>query len=144
MDRTRKTLIVLVIALIPATAGFSGDHSKPIPDPMVGTWSLEGRSACKERDADRVVFRQDGTFQNQRRGRVEALGYWELEDDQLHLHALTSPAFLDDRLAHFAGSFHYLKIRGLITEGSSRELRVVASYGDQMEELEFHRCSTKD
>ena len=83
---------------------------------LLGKWAIDATD-CSDSSSEFVIFRDSGALENVRGGKLEAAGFWKLEDDIMKIHIVASPAFFhDDRedavdLKAFEGEYLAFRIR---------------------------------
>ena len=92
--------ILMVVAIATATLGicFAAQAADLSLSYLEGHWSFDGPDKCGVADADYLKINGNGTFETGLEGEVKALGFLQIEDDILHLHMITSPAFFGVRM----------------------------------------------
>ena len=103
-------LAVPTFAVALASAAFAQDPTDEIP--LEGTWAIGDAQACDDPTSERLTFDASGTFTAEQGGEPTATGFWQLADDKLDLHMVSSPAFFDDQLQPFVGQVHLLLCPG--------------------------------
>lgn len=143
---------VLTIAVLGVQLGFAalaggGSADELAGDYLPGVWAMGSAEACAANSGERLDFAADGTFTGSLHGSPTVAGFWQLADDELELHMVTSPAFFDDpatdaddALASHAGQYTYYYAKGLMFDIEPDAFRVVANMGDQMQGADLFRC----
>ena len=110
-------------------------------DYLVGRWASGETANCTNPAQEQTEFRADGTFATVYGGRALAVGFWQVQDDKIDMHILSTeaslPASVRDALP---GDYHTLHVRGLafdITEGG---FRMVQSIAGELRGLNLVRC----
>lgn len=131
-----------LIALIAATgmAGVAAAADTISADYLIGTWSLDGASACGQPDLEHVVFDRDGGFRSYRRGQLEAAGFWHLETNDLAFHVVSSAARLNPELAEYVGYYSMAEIDTLPTKVERDRFELVVRVGPRMNHWKLDRC----
>ena len=59
---------------------------------LLGKWVIQG-TACSDSGSEFVIFRDSGAVEAVRAGKLEAAGFWEIDDEIVVFHVTASPAF---------------------------------------------------
>ncbi len=108
---------------------------------LTGKWEINSDGACGKEDAEKLIVHDNATFEYGRRGKVEAVGFWRIEDDMVVFDMLTSPAFFQD-IASELKALHphaFIPCR-LCRSTCSRTSSVRSPNDDQMSKLTLQRC----
>lgn len=132
-------LAVPTFAVALASTAFAQDSSDEIP--LEGTWAIGDAQACDDQTTERLTFNADGTFTAEQGGEPTATGFWQLADDKLDLHMVSSPAFFDDQLQPSAGGYAYYYAQALLFDYEQQSLRMVAYMAGQLQGANLARCS---
>jgi len=111
-------------------------------DYLHGRWVIDEQN-CSSPDSEYFEFRKNSTFESTRAGKAEIVGFWELNEDILELHMVTSPAFFDDihrALVGFKGMFNYYKVRMVIFNTKKQSFEAIGVLGDEMKRATAVRC----
>ena len=130
-------LVVLSIFWVPWA--IAGDLSA---DYLYGRWVIDEQN-CSSPDSEYFEFRKNGTFESTRRGETEIVGFWELNEDILKLHMVTSPAFFDDihrALVGFKGQYNYFQVRMVIFNTDQNSFEAFGVLGDEIKRATAERC----
>ena len=57
---------------------------------LLGKWAIDATD-CSDSSSEFVIFRDSGALENVRGGKLEAAGFWKLEDDIMKIHIVASP-----------------------------------------------------
>jgi hypothetical protein len=109
---------------------------------LAGRWELNAPD-CGGKDSEFLVFRDDGIFENGRRGKTEALGFWQVADDVITLEMLSSPAFFKDiapELSAYNGQYGYFNVRAVTFGVEKDRFGMVAVMADQISKITARRC----
>ena len=130
-------LVVLSIFWVPWA--IAGDLSA---DYLYGRWVIDQQN-CSSPDSEYIEFRKNGTFESTRTGNAEIVGFWELNEDILKLHMVTSPAFFDDihrALVGFKGQYNYFLVRMVIFNTDQNSFEAFGVLGDEIKRATAERC----
>jgi len=86
-------VVLLMVFAVPLAHG--ADLS---PKYLHGRWVIDEKN-CSSSEAEYIVFRENGTFENTRNGKAEIVGFWQISGNlkgAVSLHMVTSPAFFHD------------------------------------------------
>jgi hypothetical protein len=106
---------------------------------LVGTWSTGAVAACTDPNAERSVFRADGTFATERNGKAVAVGFWELADDKLAMHVLADNNTVPE-LDPLDADYGYYVVRALVFDVADDTFRMVQSIGTHLQGVNAVRC----
>jgi hypothetical protein len=112
------------------------------PEYFYGRWAIDAQD-CSSPDTEYYEFQKKGTFEVTRTGQTEIIGFWEVKNDTMELHMLTSPAFYTDlhsAMAEFQGQFHYYPAKMLIFNIQKDSFEVFGLIGDQLDRASAVRC----
>ena len=94
-----------------------------------GSWVVN-ETSCGSTSAEFIVFDKNGTFKGSRDGKAEIVGFWNLKDDYIDLHMVTSPAFFKDihkDMVKFEDSYGYFPGRLLIFNQQNKSFLLITS-----------------
>ena len=134
----RSTLIIACTAAL--LAGVASAAERVTPDYLVGTWSLDGKTACGTPNFEHIVFDRDGGFRNYRRGRLLSAGLWHMGDEYLEFHIVSGAAKHNPELKEFLGYFSMASIDAMETKVEKNRLELAVKLGDKMAHWELDRC----
>jgi hypothetical protein len=145
MPKRTVAFLTVPIFLAMASAAFAqdppGEVQDEIPDGYLeGTWAIGDAGACDDATTEHLTFDADGTFTAVQGGAPTATGFWNLVDDKLDLHMVSSPVFFDDRLEPFTGQYTYYYAQALVFDYEDQTFRMVASMGGQLRGANLARC----
>jgi hypothetical protein len=89
---------------------------------------------------EHITFDANGTFTTVQGGKPTATGFWQLTDDKLDLHMVSSPAFFDDQLRPFTGQYTYYYAQALLFDIEDQAFRMVAYLAGQLRGANLGRC----
>jgi hypothetical protein len=122
-----------------ASAAFAQDPTDEIP--LEGTWAIGDAQACEDSTSERLTFDANGTFTAEQGGEPTAAGFWQLADDKLDLHMVSSPAFFDDQLQPSTGQYTYYYAQALLFDYEGQSFRMVAYMAGQLQGANLARCT---
>ena len=135
------SFITLLSFCIPAWASELAD------DYLLGQWVING-TGCSDPDSELAIFRESGAVESVRAGKLEAAGFWEIDDDILIVHVVASPEFFhDDRkeaagLKAFEGNYQAFRIRIVPFDLEPDQFGAIGLLGEQINGAVFKRCKT--
>ena len=109
-----KFIFAIVAALLVISAAPRANGANLSPKYLHGRWVIDAKN-CSSSEAEYMLFRENGTFENTRDGKAEIVGFWEISGklkDAVLLHVVTSPAFFHDimpALKQHQGMFDYFQ-----------------------------------
>jgi hypothetical protein len=141
MVERNALVLALALAVMGAVsgvgaAGLDGKY-------LAGKWEINTDGHCGGKDAEYIVFRNNGTFENGRSGKAESVGFWGIEDDVLRLHMISSPAYFADiaqELKSYEGAYGYFLVKAVTFDMQKDSFGAVAVLGEQMNKLSAVRC----
>src|SRR5215204_5849274 len=111
------------------------------PEFLAGRWTTGPVQNCTRAEHEQTVFRTDGTFATEHRGKALAVGFWQVTDDQLDMHILTTEASLAPAMQEqLPGDYHALHIKGLVFDVSDNSFRMVQNISGELQGLDLVRC----
>jgi hypothetical protein len=141
LKRSVAFLAVPTFAVALISAAFAQDPTDEIPEGYLeGTWGVGGAEACGAEGTEHMTFNADGTFTTVQGGQPTAAGFWQLADDKLDLHMVSSPAFFDDQLQPFTGQYTYYYAQALLFDIADKAFRMVAYMAGQLRGANLSRC----
>jgi len=134
-------LAVMIVALGSTAWAQQAPVLEEIPDGyLAGTWVVGGVDACGAATTEHITFDANGSFTAVQTGQPTALGFWQLVDDKLDLHMVSSPAFFGDHLQPFAGQYAYYPAQALLFDIQEQAFRMVAYMNGQLRGANLARC----
>ena len=112
------------------------------PAYLEGRWTTGAVESCKAAEHEQTVFRKDGTFATEFKGKALAVGFWTVTDeDQLDMHILSTEASLPQQLADaLPGDYHALHVKGLVFDVTDNTFKMVQSIAGDVRGLDMVRC----
>ncbi len=141
----RGKVCVVSLWVIVVMWGFSGASAAVMaPDHLHGKWVLGvSEQTCGAPNAEYFIFRDNGTFEAGRADRAEAVGFWQLGEETVQLHFVSSFGFYHDiaaELKDMQGQFHYLASKLLFFNVEDDRFDVVGVLEDQAQKGIAIRC----
>jgi len=109
---------------------------------LTGKWEINADGACGKADAEKLIVHDNATFEYGRRGKIEAVGFWRLEQNVVVFEMLTSPAYFQDianELKDYTRHEVY-SMQMMPLDMQQDQFSAVASIDDQMSRLVLQRC----
>jgi hypothetical protein len=139
--RSVAFLVVPAFTVALASAAFAQDPPDEIPEGYLeGTWAIGDAQACDDESIEHLTFDANGTFAAVQGGAPTATGFWNLVDDKLDLHMVSSPAFFSDQLQPFDGQYAYYYAQALVFDYEDQAFRMVAYMAGQLRGANLARC----
>jgi hypothetical protein len=132
---------ILAVLLGSAAWAQQAPVMEEIPDGyLTGTWGIGSLEACGAPTTELITFDASGSFGAAQGGQPTGLGFWQLNDDQLDLHMVSSPAFFGDHLQPFSGQYGYYRVQALLFDIQEHAFRMVAYMNGQLRGANLVRC----
>lgn len=138
----RKNLLMLYSLL--ALTGFLSNINAAELDAayLTGKWEINSEGTCGKENAEKLIVHDNATFEYGRRGKIEAVGFWRIEQDVVTFEMLTSPAYFQDianELKDYTRHEVY-SMQMMPLDMQQDQFSAVASVDDQMSRLVLQRC----
>jgi hypothetical protein len=145
LERFVAFLAVPVFAVAFSAAAFAQNQPQEaedeIPDGYLeGTWAIGDAGACDNPTTEHLTFDANGTFTAEQGDESTAVGFWNLVDDKLDLHMVSSPAFFGDQLQPYSGQYAYYNVQALVFDYEEQSFRMVAYMAGQLRGANLARC----
>ncbi|MFL5338287.1 MAG: hypothetical protein ACJ8H8_35250 [Geminicoccaceae bacterium] len=136
---SRHWLAGLIGMVLAAPAAMAATFA---PDYLEGRWTTGSVEGCTRAEHEQTVFRKDGTFATEHKGKALAVGFWAITDeDQLEMHILTSEASLPQELQDaLPGDYHALQVKSLVFDVGDNAFKLVQSINGDVQGLDMVRC----
>ena len=140
-----KKIIFCLILLQSASISYAGkaEAGELSVNYLKGSWALDSKKQCNVTDKEYFIFRANGTFENGRAGKVEATGFWHIDDYIVQLHMVTSPGFyanVNEQMKEFQDLFVYVPARLVTTDIQPDRFDGVGVLGQEIKKATFFRC----
>jgi hypothetical protein len=128
----------LIGAMAPATAVSAATLS---PEYLEGRWTTGTVEDCARAEHEQTVFRKDGTFATEHGGKALAVGFWQVDDDRIEMHILSTEGSLPKPLQDaLPGDYHALQVKGLVFDVTDTGFRMVQAIEGEVRGLQMVRC----
>jgi hypothetical protein len=107
---------------------------------LVGTWALDD-DQCGQEKSELITFRKTGVVESTRGGRVEAVGFWKLNNDTIQMSVLAPPAVFHEKLKDVEG-YHPFNITVVAFDITGESFGGVGLLAEQVRRAKFTRCKT--
>jgi len=143
--KMRGKLLVFSFLLMIGICFSSGVNAAEMaPEYLQGNWAIgTTEQKCGAADSEYFIFDKNGTFEAGRSGKAEAVGFWQIADDRVHLDFISSGAFFQDirgELKDFANQFDYLKVELIPFNVKENRFEAVGLLGEQSNKGIAVRC----
>lgn len=138
--------ISLVITSLFASLAFAANAraASLTNETLVGNWVVnEGK--CTDANAEFLIFQKNGAVESIRDGKLDALGFWTLSDDNIDVDVLAPPSFFKERFKELKDAsvgyqqFHITIAAFDIAADSFQGIGVLA---EQVRRGKFARCKS--
>ena len=141
----RGKLLVFNVLVMASMCFYSAAHAADmVPEYLHGNWVIgTTEQKCGAADSEYFMFDKNGTFEAGRSGKAEAVGFWQIADDRVHLDFISSGAFFQDicaELKDFANQFDYLKVELIPFNVKENRFEAVGLLGEQSNKGIAVRC----
>ena len=111
---------------------------------LIGNWVVnEGK--CTDANAEFLIFQKNGAVESMRDGKLDALGFWTLSDDNLGLDVLAPPSFFKERFKELKdASVGYQQFHVTIAafDIAADSFQGIGVLGEQVRRGKFARCKS--
>ena len=113
------------------------------PGYLEGRWTTGSVEACTRAEHEQTVFRKDGTFATEHKGKALAVGLLEhhrrgpARDADPDHRGLPAAGRWPDALP---GDYHALHVKGLVFDVGDNAFKMVQSIGGDVQGLDMVRC----
>ena len=111
---------------------------------LVGNWVVnEGK--CTDANAEFLIFQKNGAVESMRDGKLDALGFWTLSDDNIGVDVLAPPSFFKERFKELKdASVGYQQFHVTIAafDIAADSFQGIGVLGEQVRRGKFARCKS--
>ena len=108
---------------------------------LVGNWVVnEGK--CSDGNAEFLIFRKNGAVESVRNGKLDAVGFWTLSDDNISLDVLAPPSFFKDveELKDTPIGYQQFHLTIAAFDIAADSFQGIGMLGEQVRRGKFTRC----
>ncbi|MBW1786668.1 MAG: hypothetical protein JRK53_08655 [Deltaproteobacteria bacterium] len=111
----RKLLVFCLSAMLMICFSSSAVAAEMEAGYLHGNWAIGTKEqTCGDPRSEYFIFRENGTFEAGRSNKAEAVGFWRIAGDVVHLDFVSSGGFFQDihaELKSLQDQFHYFNVR---------------------------------
>ena len=141
MTKSRSLIAAAAIAATMICGPATAQQAQPasLTDAsLVGKWAVN-LGKCSEANAEFITFGGNGAVESMRDGRADAVGFWRLENDKIHLSVLAPPGRFDEKLKDVQG-YYAFDILIATFNVTADGFEGVGLLGEQVRYGKFTRC----
>jgi hypothetical protein len=138
--------ISLVITSLLASVAFAVNAGAAsfTNETLVGKWVVnEGK--CTDANAEFLTFQKNGAVESMRDGKLDALGFWTLSDDNISVDVLAPPSFFKERfkeLKDVSVDYQQFHITIAAFDIAADSFQGIGVLGEQVRRGKFARCKS--
>ena len=111
---------------------------------LVGNWVVnEGK--CTDANAEFLIFQKNGAVESMRDGKLDALGFWTLSDDNIDVDVLAPPSFFKERFKELKDAsvgYQQFHITIAAFDIAADSFQGIGVLGEQVRRGKFARCKS--
>ena len=111
---------------------------------LVGKWVVnEGK--CTDANAEFLIFQKNGAVESIRDGKLDALGFWTLSDDNIDVDVLAPPSFFKERFKELKDAsvgYQQFHITIAAFDIAADSFQGIGVLGEQVRRGKFARCKS--
>ena len=111
---------------------------------LVGKWVVnEGK--CTDANAEFLIFQKNGAVESMRDGKLDALGFWTLSDDNIDVDVLAPPSFFKERFKELKDAsvgYQQFHITIAAFDIAADSFQGIGVLGEQVRRGKFARCKS--
>jgi hypothetical protein len=111
---------------------------------LVGKWVVnEGK--CTDANAEFLIFQKNGAVESMRDGKLDALGFWTLSDDNIGVDVLAPPSFFKERFKELKDAsvgYQQFHITIAAFDIAADSFQGIGVLGEQVRRGKFARCKS--
>ena len=138
--------ISLVVTLLFASLTFAVNAvaASLTNETLVGKWVVnEGK--CTDANAEFLIFQKNGAVESIRDGKLDALGFWTLSDDNIDVEVLAPPSFFKERFKELKDAsvgYQQFHITIAAFDIAADNFQGIGVLGEQVRRGKFARCKS--
>jgi hypothetical protein len=138
--------IILAITLLFASLAFvvNAGAASLTNETLVGNWVVnEGK--CTDANAEFLIFQKNGAVESIRDGKLDALGFWTLSDDNIDVDVLAPPSFFKERFKELKDAsvgYQQFHITIAAFDIAADSFQGIGVLGEQVRRGKFARCKS--
>ena len=138
--------ISLVVTLLFASLAFAvnAGAASLTNETLVGNWVVnEGK--CTDANAEFLIFQKNGAVESMRDGKLDALGFWTLSDDNIDVDVLAPPSFFKERFKELKDAsvgYQQFHITIAAFDIAADSFQGIGVLGEQVRRGKFARCKS--
>ena len=109
---------------------------------LIGNWVVnEGK--CTDANAEFLIFQKNGVVESMRDGKLDALGFWTLSEDNISVDVLAPPSFFKKRfkeLKDVSVGYQQFHITIAAFDIATDSFQGIGILGEQVRRGKFTRC----
>ena len=109
---------------------------------LVGKWVVnEGK--CTDANAEFLTFQKNGAVESMRDGKLDALGFWTLREDNISVDVLAPPSFFKERFKELKDAsvgYQQFHITIAAFDIGADSFQGIGILGEQVRRGKFARC----
>jgi hypothetical protein len=140
MMRAFNYATILMVLCVFLVSGANGTELSV--DYLSGSWVINAED-CSSSTSEIIEFNKNGTFEGARNGKAEIVGFWGLNEDNIELHMVTSPASfvdLNKDLANYVGIYSYFQGQMLIFNAKEKSFEAYGVIGKEIKRASAVKC----
>jgi hypothetical protein len=142
LKKTIHYLVVLIILLMLAPSSFAADINA---SNLTGKWAIGTiEQQCSDTNSEFFIFEPDGTFKARRSNRVEATGFYQVDQGFVYLDFISSIGFFYDiraELKMYEGTYSQFRVTLLPFNVSDDRFKAFGLLGDQVNKGIAIKCN---
>ena len=111
---------------------------------LIGNWVVnEGK--CTDANAEFLIFQKNGAVESVREGKLDALGFWTLSDDNIDVDVLAAPSFFKERFKELKDAsvgYQQFHITIAAFDIAADRFQGIGVLGEQVRRGKFARCKS--
>ena len=111
---------------------------------LVGKWVVnEGK--CADANAEFLTFQKNGAVESMRDGKLDALGFWTLSNDNISVDVLAPPSFFKERFKELKDApvgYQQFQITIATFDIAADSFHGIGILGEQVRHAKFARCKS--